>query len=183
VVTFSGDKVLGGPQAGIIVGKRCYIDAMKKHQLTRALRVDKLTIATLAATLKLYYDEQEVIKKIPTLKMLLRGIDELEQRAYELVEQLSVLEEYAVFEVVDSYSQVGGGAYPGEEIPSKSVAISPRFMSINQLEERLRLASTPVIVKIRNQKCELDLRTLENYEFTMIEEILEVIFKSHRQGE
>jgi len=178
VVTFSGDKVLGGPQAGIIVGKKCYINAMKKHQLTRALRVDKMTIATLAATLTLYYDEQEAITKIPTLKMLLMGLNELEQKACELRKVLSVLEVSAVFTVVDSYSQVGGGAYPGEEIPSKAVAIAPRQLSANQLEEQMRHASTPIIAKIRQQKCELDVRTIDSDEFPLIVEILSTIFDS-----
>ena len=177
VVTFSGDKVLGGPQAGIIVGKKCYIDKMKKHQLTRALRVDKMTIAALSATLKLYYDEQEAIAKIPTLNMLLMKLNELESKAIELKNQLSTLAESADFEVVDTYSQVGGGAYPGEEIQSKAVAITPCFMSVNQLEEQLRQASIPIITKIRNEKCELDMRTIEPFEYTPIEEALTEIFK------
>ena len=168
VVTFSGDKVLGGPQAGIIVGKKLYIDAMKKHQLTRALRVDKMTIATLAATLHLYYDEQEAITKIPTLSMLVIGLDELDKKAHGLKKQLSILEDQAIFEVVDSYSQVGGGAYPGEEIASKAVAIMPQAMSANQLEMKLRQAPVPIIVKIRHQKCELDVRTIETVEFPLI---------------
>ena len=175
VVTFSGDKVLGGPQAGIIVGKKCYIDAMKKHQLTRALRVDKMTIAALSATLKLYYDEREAIAKIPTLNMLLMGLDELEYKALELKKQLSTLVGCADFEVVDTYSQVGGGAYPGEELKSKAVAITPRFMSVNQLEEQLRHQS--ILIKIRNEKCELDMRTIESSEFIIIEEALIDIFK------
>ena len=172
VVTFSGDKVLGGPQAGIIVGKKIYIDAMKKHQLTRALRVDKMTIATLVKTLQLYYDEQEAITKIPTLQMLVMSLDELEQKACELKEILSGLGERIVANVVDTYSQVGGGAYPGEEIASKAVAITATEMSANQLAERLRRGSAPVIVKIRDQKCELDVRTIDRCEFGVVAKMI-----------
>lgn len=168
VVTFSGDKVLGGPQAGIIVGKKTYIDKMKKHQLTRTLRVDKMTIATLAATLQLYYDEQEAMSKIPTLQMLVMCLDELEKKANELKGLLSILDEEATIEVVDSYSQVGGGAYPGEEIASKAVTILPHSMNANQLADQLRQASVPIIVKIRNQKCELDVRTIDQSDFSII---------------
>ena len=82
IVTFSGDKMLGGPQAGIIVGKKEYIDKMKKNQLTRALRVDKLTICALEATLRMYLDEEKAIKEIPTLRMLTYKISELEEKVF-----------------------------------------------------------------------------------------------------
>ena len=168
IVTFSGDKVLGGPQAGIIVGKKKYIGAIKKNQLTRTLRVEKMTIATLEATLRLYYDEQEAIKQIPTLKMLVMSLDELEKKAQTLAEQLAGLQEKLEVEVIDTSSQVGGGAYPGEEIPSKGVALSSDTISSNQLSEMLRKAPVPIIAKIRNQKCELDVRTIEESEFDII---------------
>ena len=177
VVTFSGDKVLGGPQAGIIVGKRTYIDLMKKHQLTRALRVDKMTIAALTATLQLYYDEQEAIAKIPTLQMLVASLDELEQKACKLKEMLSVLNEQATIEIVDTYSQVGGGAYPGEEITSKAVTILPHQGSVNQLADRLRQGLVPIIVKIRDGKCELDVRTIERDEFDVVVEMVGDVLK------
>jgi len=168
VVTFSGDKVLGGPQAGIIVGKKTYIDAMKKHQLTRALRVDKMTMATLEATLRLYYDEEQAIANIPTLKMLTTTIEALQEKAQQLAGKLKPLAHKITIEIVDSASQVGGGSYPGEEIPSKAVAISPHNMSINQLVESLRQAPIPIVAKIRNDKCELDMRTLAGWEYEAI---------------
>lgn len=178
VVTFSGDKVLGGPQAGIIVGKKTYIDKMKKHQLTRALRVDKMTIATLSATLRLYYDEQQAMRKIPTLKMLVMCLEELEKKAIELQGLLSILGEEAAIEVVDSYSQVGGGAYPGEEIASKAVTILPRSINAKQLADQLRQASVPIIVKIRNQKCELDVRTIDHTDYSIIVKMVTCILQS-----
>ena len=176
IVTFSGDKVLGGPQAGIIVGKKKYIDAIKKNQLTRTLRVEKMTIATLEATLRLYYDEQEAIKQIPTLKMLVITLDELEKKAQTLAEKLTGLKEKLEVEVIDTTSQVGGGAYPGEEIPSKGVALSSKPISANQLSEMLRKSPVPIIAKIRNQKCELDVRTIDESEFdTIVETLVDVL--------
>ena len=175
VVTFSGDKVLGGPQAGIIVGKKQYIDAMKKNQLTRALRVDKMTIAALEATLRLYYDEARALVEIPTLQMLKISVIELEEKASRLIEQLSDLQDMATILVVDTYSQVGGGAYPGEEIASKAVAVLPKVMSVNELAEKLRQADIPIIGKIRNEKYELDVRTIQASEFEMIADALQKI--------
>jgi len=175
IVTFSGDKVLGGPQAGIIVGKKKYIDKMKKNQLTRTLRVDKMTIATLEATLRLYYDEDEALRRIPTLKMLVMKLEDLEKRAWDFANQLSVLEEVIKIEVVDTYSQVGGGAYPGEEIKSKAISLSTELISANGLSEKLRMAQTPIISKIRNEKCELDVRTIEEKEFGTIVDTLKNI--------
>jgi L-seryl-tRNA(Ser) seleniumtransferase len=176
IVTFSGDKVLGGPQAGIILGKKKYIDAMKKNQLTRALRVDKMTIATLEATLRLYYDQEEALKQIPTLNMLVISLEELEEKAKALAEKLSILGDKVKVEVLDTTSQVGGGAYPGEEISSKAVVISTDLITANQLSESLRKAPVPIISKIRNQKCELDVRTIDIEEFSVIVERLVDIF-------
>ena len=177
VVTFSGDKVLGGPQAGMIVGKKKYIDAMKKNQLTRALRVDKMTIAALEATLRLYYDEDKALSEIPTLAMLTLDINELTQKAGVLARQLADLNDKATICVVDSQSQVGGGAYPSEEVASIAVAISPRLMSVNELVEKLRQASIPIICKIRNERCELDVRTIDWNEFEIIADALYRILK------
>ena len=177
IVTFSGDKVLGGPQAGIIAGKKKYIDMMRKNQLTRALRVDKMTIATLEATLRLYYDEEKAMRKIPALKMLMMALEELEKKAYNFAAQLSNIHKVIKVEVVDTYSQVGGGAYPGEEVRSKAIALSSEQISVNQLSEKLRKAQLPIISKIRNEKCELDMRTIEEEEFAIISDTLMKIAK------
>jgi len=177
IVTFSGDKVLGGPQAGIIVGKKQHIDAMKKNQLTRALRVDKMTISALEATLRLYYHEEKVLSEIPTLKMLTTCINELEKKAEELAKQLADLNDKTTIEVIDTQSQVGGGAYPGEEIASKAVAVSPRSISVNELTEKLRQAPIPIICKIRNARCEFDVRTIDYDEFEIIANTLCEILK------
>ena len=110
IVTFSGDKMLGGPQAGIIVGKKEYISQMKKNQLTRALRVDKLTICALEATLRMYLDEEKAIKEIPTLRMLTYTMEELEEKANTLYSKLENLNTYANIRIEDGLSQVGGGS-------------------------------------------------------------------------
>src|SRR5690606_31010303 len=109
IVTFSGDKLLGGPQAGIIVGKKEYIDKMKRNPLTRAFRVDKFTISALEATMRLYLDEDIAIEKIPTLKMLSLKVDELEKRANMLLSMLNEIidGDSCNVEIVDSYSEVG----------------------------------------------------------------------------
>lgn len=123
IVTFSGDKMLGGPQAGIIVGKKEYISQMKKNQLTRALRVDKLTICALEATLRMYLDEEKAIKEIPTLRMLTYTMEELEEKANTLYSKLENLNTYANIRIEDGLSQVGGGSMPLETINSKVIAI------------------------------------------------------------
>ncbi|WP_425458657.1 aminotransferase class V-fold PLP-dependent enzyme, partial [Blautia obeum] len=114
IVTFSGDKMLGGPQAGIIVGKKEYIEKMKKNQLTRALRVDKLTICALEATLRMYLDEEKARKEIPTLKMLTYSMEELEEKSNKLYSKIEYLNKYADIKIENGSSQVGGGSMPLE---------------------------------------------------------------------
>lgn len=160
VVTFSGDKLLGGPQAGIIVGRKKYIQCMKKNQLTRALRVDKMTIAALEATLRLYLDEERAMLEIPTLRMLTTPIEELTERAEALYRNLLRKVKTANLDVVDCLSQVGGGSLPHELLPSKGVTIVPMAMSLNEFEERLRRGKCHVIGKIQKERFEIDVRTL-----------------------
>lgn len=135
VVTFSGDKMLGGPQAGIIVGKKEYIEKMKKNQLTRALRVDKLTICALEATLRMYLDETKAIENIPTLKMLTYKIEELEVKANKLFEKITALNLNANINIEDGFSQVGGGSMPLETISTKVISITPEHMNVSSLEK------------------------------------------------
>ena len=161
VVTFSGDKLLGGPQAGIIVGKAKYIKAMKENHLNRALRIDKLTLAALEATLKLYRDEEVALSKIPTLTMLNYSQQELRERAEILKDKiLAEIADYAFVQVCDTVGQVGGGALPLEELPSAGVVITPRRMSVNKYEQRLRHGSTPLIARIENDGLLVDIRTI-----------------------
>jgi len=170
IVTFSGDKLLGGPQAGIIVGKKKYIDQMKKNPLTRAFRVDKFSISALEATLRLYLDEKIAVEKIPTLNMLSMSIEKLELKAQKLYALLNekVNDEGLSFHIVDSFSEVGGGSLPLERIPTKCVMISLKGFSVNEFEKSLREYDIPIITRIYKDNIFIDLRTVREDEFQII---------------
>lgn len=173
VVTFSGDKLLGGPQAGIIVGRKECIAKLGQHPLTRALRIDKLTLAGLEATLRLYLDEETAIREIPTLRMLTAPAEELEVRARQLAAELiPLVGEVAEIRAVPSLAQVGGGSLPGYDIASAAVAVVPQTMSPDELEKRLRLGQTAIFVRIYRNQVLLDLRTLQPSEVPLVREAL-----------
>lgn len=165
VVCFSGDKLLGGPQAGIIVGKKKYIDLMKKNQLTRAFRIDKFTAAALELVLQEYLSEEKAIQKIPILKMLTESKENVKKRAEVLCEMLINAKLPATLEVVDCEAQVGGGAFPTEVLPSMAIAIAADRISTTQLEARFRQLPIPVIGRIVENRLLLDVRTMEEAEF------------------
>ena len=154
VLSFSGDKLLGGPQAGIIVGKRRCIDLLKRHPLARALRVDKLTLAALEATLQAYVDGT-ALQEIPVLSMLAQTPEELRQRAESLCRRMG--ESGVTAEVVSTENPVGGGAVPTQTLHSFAVAVVPRDSGA-ALETQLR--PVPIIVRIAHDRCLLDMRTL-----------------------
>ena len=168
IVTFSGDKMLGGPQAGIIIGKKEYIEKMKKNQLTRALRVDKLTICALEATLRMYLDENKAVKEIPTLRMLTYSMCDLEEKANNLYSNIIEKNINGVVSIEDGLSQVGGGSMPLETIKSKVIAIVPNKINVSTLEKRLRLSSSHIIGRVYNDKYMLDIRTIFEDEFNVI---------------
>ena len=168
IVTFSGDKMLGGPQAGIIIGKKEYIEKMKKNQLTRALRVDKLTICALEATLRMYLDENKAVKEIPTLRMLTYSMCDLEVKANNLYSKIIEKNIDAIVSIEDGLSQVGGGSMPLETIKSKVIAIVPNKINVSTLEKRLRLSSSHIIGRVYNDKYMLDIRTIFEDEFNVI---------------
>lgn len=173
IVTFSGDKMLGGPQAGIIVGKKKYIDEMKKNQLTRALRVDKLTICALEATLRMYLDEKKALENIPTLKMLTLNKSELEEKALNLFNKVNKLNLDINIWIEDGFSQVGGGSMPIEVIKTKVIAITPNKINVSTLEKRLRLSESHIVARIYDNKYILDVRTIFEDEFDVIAKELE----------
>jgi L-seryl-tRNA(Ser) seleniumtransferase len=161
VITFSGDKLLGGTQAGIILARKELITEFKRNPLTRALRVDKLTLAALEATLRLYRDEDAAIQAIPTLKMIATDLKTLEDRARGLVEALrSNIPESIGLEIIDGSSMVGGGSLPVQNLPTKLVAISSKEMSAARLEISFRGHVTPVIGRVEQELFLLDVRTL-----------------------
>ena len=164
LVSFSGDKLLGGPQGGIIVGKKKYIERIQKNPLARALRVDKLTIAAFEATLMAYMDPEGAKQSIPVLKMLLQSSDEIKQRARKIVSALKKTSKTAAISVVQDMSKAGGGSLPDKEFQTFAVQIRPGAISVNDLEKRLRHASPPVIAKIRGNALLIDARTVREQE-------------------
>lgn len=157
LVTMSGDKLLGGPQAGIIAGRSRWIAAMRRNPLARALRPDKLTLAALEATLSLHRDPETARREVPVLRMLGAGAEELAARAHAFAGRLRALGHEA--EVVDGASAVGGGAYPGAELPAALVALGGA-RSAAELERRLRHGEPPVVARITEGRVVLDLRTI-----------------------
>ncbi len=161
LVTFSGDKLLGGPQAGLIVGKRAVIDQVRKHPMARALRIDKLTLAALEATLRLYLDPQKALAGIPTLRMLAMPVEELRQRCEALLPRLArVIGGAAECAVIESTSTVGGGALPLAELPGWALAVVPKKISVNELITRLRRCEPPVVGRVQDNRFLIDPRTL-----------------------
>jgi L-seryl-tRNA(Ser) seleniumtransferase len=163
LVTFSGDKLLGGPQAGLIVGRRELVDRLKANPLRRALRCDKLTLAALSATLRLYLRSPDLSADLPTLRLLRRTPAELEsaaRQAREIVAQ-GLGDDFTI-EVVVSASEVGSGAVPGAELESRALRISHREHSADAIAALFRRARPPVIGRITDGAFHLDLRTIED---------------------
>jgi len=164
VLSFSGDKLLGGAQAGIIVGKKRYIDRLKKNQLTRALRVDKMTLAALEATLVAHLDDDLVRQEVPVVRMLTGSEAMIQERCENLYEQMmtdaGIAQAFTVTLTKDE-SRVGGGALPLESLPTFVLRVSSRHVSVNQLFDDLRTVPNPPIVgRIMDGELVLDVRTL-----------------------
>mgnify|MGYP004513180905 FL=1 len=168
VVCFSGDKLFGGPQAGIIVGKKKYIDMMKKNQLTRALRIDKFTAAALELVLQEYLSEEQAVQHIPVLRMITESLDEVARRARSLARTIRSTDIPAKVDVVSCESQIGGGSLPMERIPSMAVAIRPKHESVAALEDQMRHLTVPMIPRTVNDTIMLDVRTVETEDFKLI---------------
>ena len=177
VVSFSGDKLLGGPQAGIIVGKKKYIDKMKKNPLTRAFRIDKFTATILEMIFHEYLNEEDAIKNIPVLSLITKDIKEIEENANVLFDKLSNLNNVANIQIEDTLSQIGGGSLPAERLKSKCVSITPKNMSTALLEEKLRFGESPVVARISDDKLIIDMRTVLNGEIDILADKLINILK------
>jgi L-seryl-tRNA(Ser) seleniumtransferase len=176
IITFSGDKLLGGPQAGLVVGKKTCIDRIKKNPITRALRIDKLTLAALESTLRLYRDEETAVQAIPTLRMMLQPIATLEEKAGRLKKMLesSGCSRLTVASL-DIVSRPGGGTLPLLELPSKGLGITVDGLSANAIEKSLRLSSPPIIGRIEDDMYVMDMRTLQDDELEVIRSALETL--------
>ncbi len=179
IVTFSGDKLLGGPQGGIITGKTDLIERISKNPLMRAMRIDKLTLSAFEAVLMHYLDEEKAKREIPTLKMLLQNVNEIKARAKKIAMRLhkKIKEDIANIEVMADSSQSGGGALPEIEFKTFVVAIKPKKLSVNKLEERLRHGNPPIIARIKEDALIVDARTVMNRKIEALIKGIEGAFK------
>ncbi len=168
IVTFSGDKLLGGPQGGIIAGRKKYIEKIQMNPLARVLRVDKLTIAAFESVLMEYMDEKKAVEEIPVLKMLLQSPEEIRARAIRLASRLRKALKNEHFDIISDSSRAGGGSLPEVDFPTFTVSIKPSLISVNKLEQRLRNSSPPIITRIKGDALILDARTIREHEIKII---------------
>lgn len=177
LVSFSGDKLLAGPQAGIIVGRRDLINAIKKNPLNRALRIDKLTLSGLEAVLMCYRDLDKAVELLPTLSMLTASPEHLKKKAMALANRLKRLNIAQIQpKIIITEAKVGGGAIPAERLKSYAVAIDPTQIGVSaaRLEEMLRHNEHPIIVRVENDLILLDVRTMQPKDFDVVAETLQV---------
>ncbi len=179
IITFSGDKLLGGPQAGIIVGKKEYVDLIASNPLTRAFRIDKMTLAALEAILFEYLDLETAMKRIPTLFFLSQSNKDIKKRAFRLLNKIKKLEcvnkNIYNFKVLEDLSIVGGGALPDYELKTYSLSITHKTLSANKLSQIFRSARVPIIGKIKNEEFLIDIRTVLERDFKDIIQALKSI--------
>lgn len=185
VLTFSGDKLLGGPQAGMILGKAAYLDPIRSNPLARALRIDKLTLAALDATLRQYLDRDKAVKNIPTLWMLTQPLAEIERKAELLRSGLGRIGDPGLSILLqDDTSQSGGGALPLGNFPTRTVCIHHDRFSANQIESGLRLGKPHIISRIKEGMVVFDPRTLNDDEIEkIVEAVGRIIQKQEERGQ
>ena len=181
VVTFSGDKLLGGPQAGIIAGKKEVIERVKKNPLNRALRIDKFTLASLENILRNYYDTELALKNVPTIAMLTQAPDLIRNRGRKLLRRLEkkISPDCAV-RLVPTVSRVGGGAMPEYSLASWAVELKPRHIGLNVLEQEFRRLTIPVIGRIENEGFLIDLRTVLEQEIIELASLIIGFFSKEK---
>lgn len=169
ITCFSGDKLLGGPQAGIVVGAGQYLDRMKANPLMRALRVDKMTFAALRATLDLFLDEEALRMHHPVIRMLTEPLDALEQRAADLTARLAdVFRDTVRIAVDDAVSEIGGGSLPAQMLPTKVIVLTPQSGSNHDLADLFRNHVPPIFGRLHREHFLLDIRTIQPNEIPLI---------------
>lgn len=173
VVLFSGDKLIGGPQCGIVVGKKKYIQQILKNPLMRAMRVGKMTLAALSATLRLYRDADKAKQRVPILRMLSMPTENLKLRAEKIVGQIAHLSVLKTCVAVEDQSMLGGGSLPTQKIPTWCVAVEPNSGSVNRLADRLRASKVPVLGRVHKDQLLLDLRTIQVDQDVLVVEAFE----------
>lgn len=182
IITFSGDKLLGGPQSGIIIGRKKYLELIRENPLYRALRVDKLTLAALEATLLSYLRRDEK-KSIPSLRMIIAAKQEIADRARDMVhrvENLFSTKANISLEVVDGVSVIGGGSTPGQEIRTALISITSNTRSAQSIEKHFRMQTIPILVRVENKQVLLDLRTVLPEEEEMLFRALSALVEATR---
>jgi len=178
IITFSGDKLLGGPQAGIIVGKNNIIEKIKKNPINRALRIDKLTLAALESTLRHYRNIEKEMDAIPTLRLITLPFDHIESNAKTLFKMLENIGDPKLsVSLIDIFSRPGGGSLPLLKLPSKGVGIKVEGISANALEKQMRSNECPIIGRIEEDLFIMDLRTILDDELQLIENAFKHILK------
>ena len=159
MILFSGDKLIGGPQCGIVAGKKKYVDRILKDPLMRAMRVGKMTLAALHATLTLYRDEEKAKQGIPLLRMLSMPHANLKLRAEKLASLMSTSAAVSSSEAIEEEAMLGGGSLPAQKIPTWCVSISPNG-SVDALTAKLRSSSPAILGRVQKERLLLDMRTV-----------------------
>jgi len=162
ITTSSADKLIGSSQGGIILGKKALIEKVRKNQFARIVRVGKLTIAVLEATLKLFLDEAVALREVPTLQMLRRSAEQIREHGERLADALRKKSTAAEIVTASGFSQMGSGSLPAQNLATTLVTITPRKISADSLAKRLRLSETPVFTRIQNDQVLIDPRTLRD---------------------
>lgn len=175
VMLFSGDKLLGGPQSGIIIGRKKYIEKMKKHPLARALRVDKMTFAALEETLKKYRDEEIAKRDIPIMRMITESYEDMHMKAESIASGIRKTDQYFAAEVVKVKDQIGGGSAPMVFLPGYAVAISSKNLTAEGIERRLRKNDIPIIARIKDDRLLICVRTISNDDVSYLLDAFEKI--------
>ena len=176
IITFSGDKMLGGPQGGIILGKREIVSCLRRHPLLRAIRVDKLTLAGLEATLMLYRDERQAVAEIPTLRMLTVQSSELRTKGRKLIRRLRARVPSTIrLSMEDGHSQVGGGSLPLLQLPTCLISVEADGYSSQQIDVLFRGSRVPVMGRISRDRYLLDLRTLQEDDLPALAESMKLL--------
>lgn len=170
VVTFSGDKLLGGPQAGIILGNKELIGRMKKNQLTRALRVDKFTLASLESVCRKYLLESKALKEIPTLRMIIQPEEEIKFKAEKLYKMIKDKNPSANVKIEKCKSKIGGGSLPEELLDSYAVALYPDKINASRIDREFRSLEIPIVARINEDRVILDMRTVFDDDYEIIAE-------------
>ena len=160
IVTSSADKLIGASQGGIILGRKTWIDAIRKNQFARIVRVGKLTLAALEATLKLFLDETVALREVPTLQMLRRSADDIKDQAERLVTQVRENVPAAAVTTMAGFSQMGSGSLPTQNLPTTVVAVEAKGGDAESLAKRLRLYEPPIFTRIQDNRVLIDPRTM-----------------------